>query len=97
MKPEIKTAIDKLVKAGWTRSKSKITKKFMFKDFNEAYAFMTRCALSIAILDHHPEWKNVYNKVEVGLTTHDAGGVTAKDVELAKIMDKVFSKFSVKG
>ena len=64
-----------------------IARKFQFKDFNEAFAFMTRSALLAEKLDHHPEWFNVYNKVEVTLSTHDAGGVTAKDIAMAKAMD----------
>ena len=64
-----------------------ITKKFVFKDFNEAFGFMTRVALTAEKMDHHPEWFNVYKTVEVTLSTHDAGGVTEKDVALAKLMD----------
>jgi 4a-hydroxytetrahydrobiopterin dehydratase len=74
---------------GWTAvdGREAISKSFKFADFNAAFAFMTQVALSASRLDHHPEWSNVYNKVEVLLTTHDSGGVTARDVELAKIMD----------
>jgi 4a-hydroxytetrahydrobiopterin dehydratase len=74
---------------GWTAAPGReaIAKSFKFADFNTAFAFMTQVALSASRLDHHPEWSNVYNKVDVVLTTHDAGGVTANDVELAKIMD----------
>ncbi|HTK80201.1 MAG TPA: 4a-hydroxytetrahydrobiopterin dehydratase [Rhizomicrobium sp.] len=64
-----------------------ITRKFQFKDFNEAFGFMTHVALLAEKMDHHPEWFNVYNKVEVTLSTHDAGGVTEKDIRLAKAMD----------
>ena len=64
-----------------------IARNFAFKDFNEAFAFMTRAALLAEKMDHHPEWSNVYNKVEVTLTTHDAGGVTDKDIAMAKAMD----------
>jgi 4a-hydroxytetrahydrobiopterin dehydratase len=66
-----------------------ITHDFKFKDFSEAFAFMTRVALLAQSADHHPEWSNVYNKVSVTLTTHDAGGVTAKDVALAEGIDKL--------
>jgi 4a-hydroxytetrahydrobiopterin dehydratase len=59
----------------------------VFKDFNEAFAFMARVALLAEKLDHHPEWFNVYNKLDVTLSTHDAGGVTAKDIEVAKAME----------
>jgi len=64
-----------------------ITRKFEFKDFNAAFAFMTRVAMLAEKMDHHPEWFNVYNKVEVTLSTHDAGGVTDKDVTMAKAME----------
>jgi len=74
---------------GWTATPDReaIAKSFKFAEFNAAFAFMTEVAMSASRLDHHPEWSNVYNKVDVVLTTHDAGGVTANDVELAKIMD----------
>jgi len=64
-----------------------IAKKYVFKDFNEAFGFMTRAALVAEKMDHHPEWFNVYKTVEVTLSTHDAGGVTEKDIALAKAMD----------
>ena len=64
-----------------------IARKFQFKDFNAAFAFMTRAALLAEKMDHHPEWFNVYNRVEVTLSTHDAGGVTEKDIAMAKAMD----------
>ncbi len=69
-----------------------ITRKFEFKNFNEAFGFMTRAALLADKMDHHPEWFNVYNKVEVTLATHDAGGVTENDVKMAKAMDAYVSK-----
>ena len=74
---------------GWTESAGRdaIEKSFRFGDFNEAFAFMTRVALEAEKMDHHPEWRNVYNRVDVTLTTHDAGGVTVRDVELARFMD----------
>ncbi|MBI1404596.1 MAG: 4a-hydroxytetrahydrobiopterin dehydratase [Caulobacter sp.] len=65
-----------------------IVRTFSFKDFNAAFGFMTRIALAAEKLDHHPEWFNVYNRVEVLLSTHDADGVTALDVTLARIMDE---------
>ena len=65
-----------------------IGKKFIFKDFNEAFGFMARVALVAEKMDHHPEWSNVYRTVDVVLSTHDAGGVTDKDIALAKAMDK---------
>lgn len=65
-----------------------IVRTFTFRDFNAAFGFMTRTALAAEKLDHHPEWFNVYNRVEVLLATHDADGVTELDVTLAKIMDE---------
>ncbi|MFZ5619193.1 MAG: 4a-hydroxytetrahydrobiopterin dehydratase [Pseudomonadota bacterium] len=64
-----------------------IRRSFRFADFNEAFGFMTRVALAAEKADHHPEWSNVYNRVEITLTTHDAGGLTKKDFELAKTID----------
>lgn len=66
-----------------------IVRRLRFKDFAEAFAFMTKVAAKAEAMDHHPEWSNVYNRVEVLLTTHDAGGVTALDVELARFVDSV--------
>ncbi|WP_315836626.1 4a-hydroxytetrahydrobiopterin dehydratase [Bradyrhizobium prioriisuperbiae] len=75
---------------GWSQvnGRDAIARTFVFKDFNEAFGFMTRVALAAEKRDHHPEWRNVYKTVEVVLTTHDAGGVTTRDIELAKIMNK---------
>ncbi|HUO89969.1 MAG TPA: 4a-hydroxytetrahydrobiopterin dehydratase [Rhizomicrobium sp.] len=64
-----------------------IARKFEFEDFNAAFGFMARTALLAEKMDHHPEWFNVYNKVEVTLSTHDAGGLTQKDIDLATAMD----------
>ena len=74
---------------GWSevQGRDAIHKSFKFKTFNEAFGFMTRAALIAEKLDHHPEWFNVYNRVEVVLATHDAGGVTELDVALAELMD----------
>jgi 4a-hydroxytetrahydrobiopterin dehydratase len=76
---------------GWSEVKGRdaISKKFVFADFNQAFGFMTRAALVAEKLDHHPEWSNVYKNVEVTLSTHDAGGLTDRDVELAEAMDKL--------
>jgi 4a-hydroxytetrahydrobiopterin dehydratase len=68
-----------------------IARSFKFADFNAAFGFMSRVALMAEKLDHHPEWFNVYNRVDVVLTTHDAGGVTELDVKLAKFMDEAAS------
>lgn len=77
---------------GWAdvEGRDAITRSYRFKDFAEAFAWMTRVALAAEKLDHHPEWFNVYSRVEVTLATHDAGGVTELDVTLAKIMDEAF-------
>ncbi len=78
---------------GWVYDEAaeSISHDFKFKDFSEAFAFMTRVALLAQSADHHPEWSNVYNKVSITLTTHDAGGLTAKDVELAQGIDKLIT------
>lgn len=74
----------------WTESDNKLKKSFQFKDFSEAFAFMTRVALAAEKMDHHPYWINVYNKVEIELSTHDAGNtVTEKDHKLAAIIDSL--------
>ncbi|MCK1409366.1 4a-hydroxytetrahydrobiopterin dehydratase [Bradyrhizobium sp. 76] len=77
--------------SGWTevQGRDAIGKTFVFKDFNEAFGFMTRAALVAEKMDHHPEWRNVYKTVEVVLATHDAGGVTALDIELATAMNAI--------
>ena len=74
---------------GWAEAQGRdaISRTFVFKDFNEAFGFMTRVALAAEKADHHPEWRNVYKTVEVLLSTHDAGGVTARDIELARTMN----------
>jgi 4a-hydroxytetrahydrobiopterin dehydratase len=76
---------------GWTEvdGRDAIKKSFRFADFNRAFGFMSRVALMAEKLDHHPEWFNVYNRVDVTLATHDAGGVTHLDIELAAFMDGV--------
>jgi 4a-hydroxytetrahydrobiopterin dehydratase len=75
---------------GWAEAEGRdaIVRTFKFADFNAAFGWMTRVALAAEKLDHHPEWSNVYNRVDVLLATHDADGVTELDVTLAKIMDK---------
>jgi 4a-hydroxytetrahydrobiopterin dehydratase len=85
------TALERL--NGWVYDEGAdaITHEFKFKDFSEAFAFMTRVALLAQAANHHPEWSNVYNKVTVTLTTHDAGGLSAKDVSLAEGIDKLLA------
>lgn len=76
---------------GWTEvaGREAIGRTFTFKDFSQAFGFMVRVALVAEKHDHHPEWKNVYKTVEVVLSTHDAGGITSRDVELAKAMNAI--------
>lgn len=74
----------------WTLDRTSggaITRDFRFDDFNQAFAFMTRVAAHAENMDHHPEWQNVYNRVSIRLTTHDAGGLTEKDLKLAQAID----------
>ena len=75
---------------GWKRSEdgNSISRSFSFKNFNEAFGFMTRCALAAEKMDHHPEWSNVYKSVDVKLSTHDAGGLTELDFDLAAKMNR---------
>jgi 4a-hydroxytetrahydrobiopterin dehydratase len=77
--------------SGWSRAEGRdaIAKRFVFADFNEAFGWMARVALVAEKMDHHPEWSNVYKTVEVTLSTHDAGGLTALDIALAKAMDRL--------
>ena len=76
---------------GWTFDEKveAIGRQFRFKNFSEAFAFMTRVALAAEAMGHHPDWSNVYDKVSIALSTHDAGGVTKKDVELAERISKL--------
>lgn len=75
----------------WKEENNKLYKKFKFKDFSEAFAFMTRVALAAEKMDHHPLWTNVYDTVEIWLNTHDAGDVvTEKDKKLSGLIDKLF-------
>jgi 4a-hydroxytetrahydrobiopterin dehydratase len=87
-----KAALAKL--PGWSEvpGRDAIAKTFTFRNFSEAFGFMTRAALVAEKLDHHPEWFNVYKTVDVTLSTHDAGGLTERDVKLAEAMDKIADK-----
>jgi 4a-hydroxytetrahydrobiopterin dehydratase len=84
-----KTALGKLTHWSEVSGRDAITRKFTFKNFKEAFAFMTAVAEVAEEMNHHPEWFNVYKTVEVTLSTHDAGGVTGLDVKLAEAMDKL--------
>jgi len=77
----------------WTFDKNTIKRDFKFKTFVEAFSFMTAVAPEAEKLDHHPDWSNSYNKVSIALTNHEAKGVTQLDFDLAKRIDKIFSKF----
>ncbi len=76
---------------GWTEvpGRDAIKKSFQFKDFNQAWGFLSKVALLAEKMDHHPEWFNVYNKVEITLSTHDAGGLSQRDIKLALAIDKL--------
>jgi 4a-hydroxytetrahydrobiopterin dehydratase len=86
-------ALKGLADTGWNlvEGRDAISKTFQFKSFSQAFGWMSRVAMQAEKLDHHPEWSNVYNRVEVTLTTHSADGLTALDVKLAKKMD-IFAK-----
>ena len=90
--PAAKTSPDALTNAGWKETKNKLHKKFEFRNFSEAFAFMTRVAIEAEKMNHHPEWKNVWNTVEFWLSTHDAGDiVTDKDKKLAGKIDALLT------
>jgi 4a-hydroxytetrahydrobiopterin dehydratase len=84
------TEIDNELKnlPGWKIKNKKLHKEFLFENFNQAFGFMTRAAMEIEKINHHPEWFNVYNKIIIELTTHDMGGITKNDVNLAKILNE---------
>jgi 4a-hydroxytetrahydrobiopterin dehydratase len=87
--PERQAALAQL--EGWTVCPAgrSIMKTYKFKDFNRAFGFMTRAALVAEKMDHHPEWFNVYGRVDVTLTTHEAGGITQRDVDMARAMNAI--------
>ena len=82
---EIRSALTGL--RGWKLVKGKLHREYKFADFTHAFGFMTTSALAIERMNHHPEWFNVYNKVVVDLSTHDVGGISEKDIALARILD----------
>ncbi len=75
--------------SNWAKlpNRDAIVRSYQFKDFKSAFAFMTQCAMHAEEMNHHPEWLNVWNRVEVTLSTHDSGGLTQRDIELARAMD----------
>ena len=84
---EIKSELSKLKNWSLSDDSNSVVKNFKFNDFNEAWAFMNRVALLAEKMDHHPEWFNVYNRVDVTLTTHDANGISERDIKMASAMD----------
>jgi 4a-hydroxytetrahydrobiopterin dehydratase len=78
---------------GWTAEGGKLRRTYAFRDFVEAWGFMSAAALIVQQRDHHPEWSNVYNRVHVDLVTHDAKGITARDVELARAMETLAGRW----
>ena len=74
---------------GWDIKDNKLHKEFQFDSFNQAFGFMTRAAMEIEKMNHHPEWFNVYNRITIDLTTHDAGGITNNDLNLARILNSL--------
>jgi 4a-hydroxytetrahydrobiopterin dehydratase len=81
------TVLDELDEWDYDEARDALTRSFLFANFSEAFAFMTRVALLAEVQDHHPEWSNVWNRVEILLTTHDAGGLSARDVKMARAID----------
>lgn len=87
---EIEEALKNL--AGWTLQDDMIEKSFTFKDFKEAFSVMTHIAFECEQQNHHPNWENVYNSLTIKLSTHDAGGVTQKDIDLAKTIEDIVTQ-----
>ena len=77
---------------GWALHNGRLQRHFTFADFVEAFGFMSRVALLAEAMDHHPEWSNVYNRVEINLTTHDAGGISQRDFTLAQRINRLLSE-----
>lgn len=89
---EISAAIKKL--PGWSVAREKLHREYKFADFPHAFGFMATAAPAIEKMNHHPEWSNVYNRVTVDLTTHDAGGITERDVKLAELLEGIAKKLA---
>jgi len=87
LESDIEEELKKLT--GWSVKNDKLHKEFQFNNFNQAFGFMTRAAMEIEKMNHHPEWFNVYNRITVDLTTHDADGITNNDVNLARILNSL--------
>jgi 4a-hydroxytetrahydrobiopterin dehydratase len=87
---EVRSALASL--AGWSLLDGKLHREYKFRDFSFAFGFMATAATAIEKRDHHPEWSNVYNRVTVDLTTHDAGGITANDTDLAALLDEIANR-----
>jgi 4a-hydroxytetrahydrobiopterin dehydratase len=86
---ELNTSLKQL--SAWELRDNKLHREFKFADFAHAFGFMSTAAVLIEKMNHHPEWFNVYNRVSVDLTTHDANGITERDVELARLLDSIYS------
>ena len=86
---DLRAHLDQL--PGWAVKDDKLHRDFKFADFPHAIGFMSTAAVFIEKMNHHPEWFNVYNRVSIDLTTHDAGGITQKDVELARLLGSIYS------
>lgn len=82
-------ALDRLGEWDYDEARDAITRQFIFRDFSEAFAFMTRVAMLAEAQDHHPEWSNVWNRVDILLTTHDAGGLSQRDVRMAEAIERL--------
>lgn len=93
-KSGIRSALREL--SGWKVLRGKLHREYKFVDFIHAFGFMTSAAITAEAMGHHPEWLNVYDRVTVDLTTHDAGGISAKDLELAGKLDALYTKASVR-
>ncbi|MDP5239665.1 4a-hydroxytetrahydrobiopterin dehydratase [Uliginosibacterium sp. 31-16] len=89
-------ALNLRIATAWALQDGKLQKTFRFKDFRTAFAFMTRVADSAESLNHHPEWHNTYNRVQVALSTHDAGGLTTLDFDLAEAMEAAAAEYAAK-
>jgi 4a-hydroxytetrahydrobiopterin dehydratase len=89
---EIKQALPKL--PGWTVEDAKLHREYQFPDFAHAFGFIATAAIGIEKMNHHPEWFNVYNRVRIDLSTHDSGGITQKDLDLAHLLEEIARKLT---